>query len=152
MSPTKKLMPLIAALLLTIVSLAIASPASATTIDCDVPNGVDCEVSHPDGIERIYVDAGLGNLFDKTYRSCPRSATISFDAITPDFDIVVVPCKPMGFAPGSGDDDRGSRPGELTFHGQDVVKAIDSYTEYCIKKYPFDPNKAAECSLGWVVD
>lgn len=152
MSPTKKLMPLMAAFVLTLVSFAAASPASATTIDCDVPNGVDCEISHPDGIERIYVDAGLGNLFDKTYRSCPRSATISFDAITPNFDIIVIPCEPMGLAPVDDGRDRGFHPGQLTFHGQGLVMAIDSYTEYCLKKYPFEPEKAGQCSLGWVVD
>lgn len=152
MSFTKKLLPLMAAFALTLVSFAVASPASATTINCDVPNGVDCEVSHPDGIERVYVDAGIGNLFDKTYLSCPRSATISFDAVTPDFDIVVIPCEPMGLAPADDGRNRSFGPGQLTFHSRDVVKAIDSYTEYCLKKYPFEPEKAAECSLGWIVD
>jgi len=151
MSHDKKLLPLVIAFVVTVLSLAVAAPASAATIDCDVPLAVDCEISHPDGIQQVTIVAELGNLFDETYDDCPQTVPVSFDAITPNFEIVVVPCKPMGIkADDERDHDR--RPGDLKGDDGERVEAVSPYTEYCLKKYPFDPEKAYECSLGWIVD
>ena len=98
MTSTKnKLLPLVLAFVVTMLSLASPAPADAATIEC----GVSCE---------------------------PTEMMLDVES----------------------DDQR--RPGDLTSDDGPRVESVSPYTEYCLKKYPFDPEKAYECSMGWVVD
>ncbi len=117
-------------------------------IDCQVPNGVSCAISHSSGIARVYVDLVdyEPHLYDRTYRNCPTEVDISFDAINPNFEIKVVPCE------GRVDEFQFERPPVERRGGADKL-AIEPHTledEYCSDKPgdqwpPCDDDFVSDC-------
>ena len=103
-------------MMLVVVGLSISQSASAagTNVNCVVPNHVVCNISDMDGIASVKVvipgPRGPVNMVDNNYLSCPSEVEISFDSITPNFDIIVEDCD-LGFQvappPGRGRPGRG---------------------------------------------
>ena len=101
----------IVALAALVAALAIAAkPADAAgpSIDCEVPNHIECEISHPDGIKQVTVTmmTGFGpvDVVDESYINCPTSVTVSWDPIVPNASFEVEPCDGFKFAPPTRDD------------------------------------------------
>ena len=104
---------LILALAALVAALGIATrPADAagTTIECTIPNHIECVVSNPDGIAHVTVTmmTGLGPVavVDKSY-NCQTSVMVSWDPIVPNAYFDVETCDGFHFAPPPRDDGRG---------------------------------------------
>lgn len=76
------------------VVLAHAEP----TIHCEIPLAVVCNVQDDQGIKNIVVqvDTNLGpiNVADQDYNRCVTEATVQWDPIVPNYEIVVTNCDP----------------------------------------------------------
>lgn len=89
-------------LLLLAASAANQYAFAAPTIDCTIPNDVECTITDPAGISHVQVTipTGFGPVVvvDKTLPTCRTSTTVSWDPIVPGFDIDVTNCedKPGG--------------------------------------------------------
>lgn len=62
---------------------AVATTAGAT-MNCTVPNSVKCTISSAKGIKFVKIQANTGQgpiyLVNKSYRSCPKNVTVSWDS------------------------------------------------------------------------
>lgn len=60
------------------------SKAAGATMNCTVPNHVKCTISSSKGIKFIKIQANTGQgpvyLVNKSYRSCPKNVTVSWDS------------------------------------------------------------------------
>jgi V8-like Glu-specific endopeptidase len=111
---------------------AVAGPDD-TTIDCSVPLNVVCDVTDPDGIQRVQVElqTAQGAVFavDETF-DCQTSVQVSWDPIVPNAEFTVEQCAGLGGIKAAqfagllhwplGDSDLNLTPSALTVRGFDA--------------------------------
>lgn len=60
------------------------SKSAGATMNCTVPNHVKCTISSSKGIKFVKIQANTGQgpiyLVNKSYRSCPKNVTVSWDS------------------------------------------------------------------------
>lgn len=60
------------------------SKAAGAAMNCTVPNHVKCTISSSKGIKFVKIQANTGQgqiyLVNKSYRSCPKNVTVSWDS------------------------------------------------------------------------
>jgi hypothetical protein len=97
-------------------AFAIGSVANAApTINCTIPNSVSCDISSPNGIQSVNIQANnpFGdpiNLVDKNYSGCPTSVTVGWDSAYKASDTNIVECKGVS---GGGSGGGARNPGKL---------------------------------------
>ena len=73
------------------------APASAATINCTVPNAVSCKIQSSKGIQSVKIlsNTGQGPIYvvNKSYRSCPKQVTVSWDSAFPASNTNIKECK-----------------------------------------------------------
>jgi hypothetical protein len=61
-----------------------ANTTRAAGINCTIPNNVSCQISSAKGIKSVLIKAGAaqGNvvLVNKSYNSCPKQVTVTWDS------------------------------------------------------------------------
>jgi hypothetical protein len=70
---------------------SFTTTTSNTTISCEIPNSVVCEVSDPDGVRRVVVKTNGLTLVDKTFR-CETRVTVSWDSAYHSDEFKVYDC------------------------------------------------------------
>jgi hypothetical protein len=65
-------------------SFATAPARSGASISCSIPNNVVCTITSQKGLKKVVIKSntpqGTVNLVNKTYYSCPKSVTVSWDS------------------------------------------------------------------------
>jgi len=73
-----------------------ALKSSGPTMNCTVPNHIKCTISSSKGIKRVKIQSNTGqgtiNVVNKTYRSCPKSVSVSWDSAYPAHNKQIVEC------------------------------------------------------------
>jgi len=81
-----------------ILSVSIHTAHAEPQIDCAIPQSVVCHVQDEKGIKNIVVqvDTSLGTIevVDETYNRCVTEATVQWDPIVPNYQILVTSCDP----------------------------------------------------------
>ncbi len=91
-----KVITFIPALVLALV--LFPNDARALDVQCEVPNHIVCNVSDPDGFMSVRVNVDFGDdlgqidVVTQTYMTCRTNATVSWDIIQPNFDILTTSC------------------------------------------------------------
>ena len=79
----------------------LPNDANALDVECEIPNGIVCEVSDPNGFMSVRVNVDFGDLgqidvVNHAFQTCRTSATVSWDPIVPNFQIFTAKCKSGG--------------------------------------------------------
>jgi len=73
--------------------------ARAASMTCTVPNNVSCNISSAKGIKSVLIKAGAaqGNvaLVNKSYNSCPKQVTVTWDSAYQMGSKSIVECSSM---------------------------------------------------------
>lgn len=84
--------------LATLTDASQSKAAAAATMSCSIPNQVVCTVTSAKGLRSVLIKAqtpqGTVALVDKSYRSCPKSAKVSWDSAYHSSSTKFVECAP----------------------------------------------------------
>ncbi len=83
--------------------LVPALTAQAVTTACQVPNNVRCEISDPDGIQRVIVRSetpfGTVDVVNQEFE-CESPVSIAYDSAVSNVDLIVTTCGDLPILPG----------------------------------------------------
>lgn len=89
--------------------------AYALDVECEIPLAVVCHVSDPKGFTSVTVNVDFGHLgmidvVSNSFPNCRTEAIVSWDPITPNFQITTTPCSGGELTLGRRDDIERTNP------------------------------------------